>query len=123
MDAKFKRVLMGLIRAPDHRHESMTQASQCSSCGERFQEGLALYKRYRREHPEDAWQRPQYALSPELRNRFNLLVDRVQKDKLYRRHVLRLAHGTEEEKDEEIKKSNEGYYTTHYEEGGNIKKI
>ena len=77
----------------------------------------------RKEHPEEfTYKEPEFIPSPELKRDVDMLVDRVKKDKLYKRHVERMAYGTEEEKDEEIKKSNEQYYQKHYEEDGSIKK-
>ena len=118
-----KRELMAYLDT-GHRHESMTAMSLCKHCGERFKKGEAFYNRLRKEKPElFIYNRPEFKPSKETRNLFAGLMDRIQRDKLYQRHLKRLSRGTEEEKDEEIKKSNEGYYRKHYEEGDNIKKI
>ena len=125
MEANFKRHLMSLMRSPDHGHPSMTECMACKSCGERFAKAKALYDRTRREHPElftgeNARKEPEYIPSQELKEDFVKLVERSRKDKLYRRHIEKLAYGTELEKDEEMKKSNKGYYTKHYEQDGKI---
>ena len=81
-----------------------------------------MYKQRKRDEAEEcAYKKTGFIPSAELDKSYGMLLDRVKKDKLYKRHMERLARGTEKEKDEEIKKSNEGYYQTHYEEGGMIK--
>jgi hypothetical protein len=77
-----------------------------------------------REKPElFEYKPPEFKPDLETKEMFGRLVERVKKDKLYRQHIERLAYGTEEQKDEEIAKNNAGYYRSHYEEGGNIKKV
>ena len=131
MKADFKQYLMSLLKLR-HRHPdpvtkqpSMSEALKCNECGERFKKAEAVYNQRRREHPEEFMRtQPEFIPSPQARKDFEMLIDRVKNDELYRRHVQRLAWGTEEEKDEEIKKANEGYYDTHYtEKGGSIKEI
>lgn len=129
MRLDFKKRLMGLLKLkhshldPFTKQPSMSEALKCSECGYRFKKAEDLYNRMRKEHPEEfIYKQPEFIPSPELKRDVDMLVDRVKKDKLYKRHVERMAYGTEEEKDEEIKKSNEGYYQKHYEEDGNIKK-
>lgn len=130
MRKDFKDYLMTLLKLR-HKHldpftkdPSLSEALKCVDCGNQFKKAEEVYNRRRREHPEEfIYKMPEFEPSPELKNMFAKLVDRIKEDKLYRRHIERLAHGTEEEKDEEIKKANEGYYGTHYEEEGNIKKV
>ena|SRR3990167_1860795 len=130
MRQDLKNRLMGLLKLrhghvdPFTGEPSMREALKCNTCGERFKRAEAIYNRMRKEHPEEfVYKEPEFVPSPELKKDFEMLVHRVKKDALYKRHVNRMAFGTEEEKDEEIKKSNEGYYDTHYEEGGMVKKI
>lgn len=130
MKADFKKKLMGMLKLK-HSHldpftklPSFTAALSCKSCGEQVVKAEALYKKMRREHPEEfVYKQPEFIRSKALEKDYDMLSERVKKDKLYQRHLNRLAHGTEQEKDEEVKKSNEGYYQTHYEEKGRIKEI
>jgi len=130
MKPGLKRKLMQMLKLK-HPHNdpftgqpSMKEALKCKECGEQVVQAEALYKQRQRTHPEEfVYKEPEFQRSPELLENYGKLFDRVKKDKLYKRHVERLAHGTEQEKDEEVKKSNEGYYQTHYEEDGSIKKI
>lgn len=119
---------MGLLKLkhshldPETQQPSMKEALKCDECGRQIAKAETIYKQRRREHPEEfIYKKPEFIPSPELDKSYGMLLDRVKKDKLYKRHIERLARGTEKEKDEEIKKSNEGYYQTHYEEGGMIK--
>ena len=122
---------MGLLRLrhshldPYTKQPSMSVALQCKECGIQVMQAQDFYNRYRKMHPEwFIYKKPEYATSPELEKDYELLADRKQKDPLYREHIRRLAHGTEAEKDEEVRKSNEGYYQTHYVDGdGSIKEI
>lgn len=128
MKKDFKNYLMGLLKLK-HSHPdpftgepSMSEALKCKECGEQFKKAEAVYEQRRKEHPEEfVYQKPEFRPSPELKRSFEMLMHRVKNDKLYKRHIEQLARGTEEDKDEEIKKSNEGYYQTHYEEDGDIK--
>ena len=114
-----KKYLLGLYHTGHCK--SMSEAITCKYCAVKFKKAEFEHRRLRREKPElFGYKQPEFKPSRETRNMFGMLVDRIKKDKLYKRHVERLAHGTEEEKDEEIKKSNEGYYRKHYEKEGNI---
>lgn len=126
----FKRKLMGLLKLrhshldPFTKTPSMAEALKCKKCGEQVVQAEALYKKMRKEHPEEfEYKEHEFVRSPELEKDYDMLIDRVKKDKLYRRHIEKLAKGTEQEKDDEIKKSNKGYYQKHYEEDGSVKKI
>lgn len=121
MDKTFKRHLMTYLDT-GHRHQSMTDMTNCDHCTVKFNKGKALFERLQKEKPElFIYERPEFTPSEDTKVMFGQLMERIKKDKMYRRHIERLAHGTEEEKDEEIKKSNVGYYKTHYEQDGNIK--
>ena len=131
MKKDFKQYLMGLLKLK-HPHPdpftgqpSMKEALKCKECGEQVVKAEEIYKRRRKEYPEEfVYKKPEFIPSPELDESYGMLIERVKKDKLYKRHIERLACGTEKEKDEEIKKSNEGYYQKYYTEGGgSIKKI
>lgn len=130
MRKDFKRYLMGLLKLK-HSHldpftgqPSMLEALKCYECGGQVMKAEAAYKRRRRTHPDEfIYKKPEFIKSPELEKTYDLLISRIKNDQLYKSHIQKLAHGTEKEKDEEIKKSNEGYYAHNYEEGGIIKKI
>lgn len=130
MKKDFKRFLMGKLKLK-HQHldpfmgqPSMKEALKCKQCGEQVVQAETIYKQRRKEHPEEfVYKEPEFIRSPELLKNYDMLFDRVKKDKLYQRHLERLASGTEAEKDEEIEKSNKGYYQTHYEEDGSVKKV
>ena len=114
MNAEAKRQLMTYLDT-GHRHESMTGMWACRHCGDRFQKGKDFFDRMVREKPELFEYKP-LELKPdnETSEMYGKLIDRIKKDKLYHRHIERLAHGTEEEKDEEIAKSNSGVYRKGY---------
>ena len=118
MDAILKKELLTHLDTV-HRHESMTDMAKCGYCGKRYKKGEALWNRMRKEKPElFTYQKPEFHPSKKTKGLFERLVDRIKRDKLYNRHLKRMAWGTEEEKDEEIKLFNKGYYRSHYEEGG-----
>ena len=130
MKKDLKNYLMGLLKLrhnhldPFSQTPSMREALKCAECGEQVVKAQDVYNRMRREHPEEfIYKKPVFVPSPELKESFRMLVERVKNDGLYKRHIERLARGTEEEKKQEIKKANAGYYDTHYEEGGSIKKV
>lgn len=130
MKKEFKRYLMSLLKLK-HSHldplsgqPSMTEAFKCSECGGQVIKAEAIYNQRRKTHPEEfVYKKPEFIKSSELEKTYDMLIHRIKNDQLYKAHIEKLAHGTEKEKDEEIKKSNEGYYEHHYEEGGMIKKI
>ena len=130
MKKDFKKYLMGLLKLK-HSHPdpftgepSMKEALKCDECGYRFKKAEAVYNLRRKTHPEEfVYKKPEFIRSPELKNHYDMLFQRVKNDKLYKAHLERLAHGSEKEKDIEIERSNEQYYTKHYEEGGIVKKI
>ena len=130
MKQDLKNRLMGLLKLkhshldPFSQEPSMREALKCDECGKQVIKAQGIYNQRRKDHPEEfVYKEPAFVPSPELYKSFEMLIQRVKNDGLYKRHIERLAHGTEEEKDNEIKKANEGYYDTHYEEGGSIKKI
>lgn len=120
MNKDFKRHLMTYLDT-GHRHQSMTDMAKCKHCGDKFTKGKALFERYVKKHPEIIeYTPPEFKPSEDTKTMFGKLMDRIRKDKAYRQHIEKLAHGTEQEKDEEIAKSNSGYYRNHYEKDGNI---
>lgn len=129
MKPAFRNYLMSLLKLrhnhldPETQQPSLTEALKCQKCGEQVIKAEAIYKQMRKEHPEEFVRKQEFIRSPELNKDYEMLIERVKKDKLYRRHIERLARGTEKEKDEEIKKSNEQYYQTHYEKDGRIEKV
>ena len=95
MDQTFKKHLMGMMTTGGHRHEEMSQTLACKYCGERMKKAEVLYKRMRKEKPELFIRKePEFMPSQEIRNMFGQLVDRVKKDKLYRRHLELSVRGT-----------------------------
>ena len=116
-----KKYMMGLLRT-GHCTE-MGKALACKYCGTKFKKAEKEYNRLRKEKPE-LFQReePEFKPSPKLRTMFEQLVERINKDKLYRRHLERSQYGTPEEQEREATLADSGYYKKHYEEGGNILK-
>ena len=113
MKADLKRHMMGLLNTQGHCRE-ISRALFCEVCGPKMQKAKGLYDRLKREEPELlVYKRPEFKPSEDTKEMFGKLMERVKKDSVYRKHLEKLAHGTEEEKDKEIKKSNEGYYRTH----------
>ena len=130
MKKDFKKYLMRLLKLK-HKHPdpftgepSMSEALKCSDCGGQVAKAEAVYNQRRKKHPEEfVYKKPEHIRSPELEESWNQLIHRVKNDNLYKAHLARLTKGTESQQKEEMKKIGEGYYTTHYEEGGIIKKI
>lgn len=122
---------MGLLKLkhshldPFTKQPSMSESLKCKECGEQVARAFLLYQRYRKTNPEMfVYKEPELPRSKELERSYELLADRTKKDSLYKEHIRKLAHGTEAEKDEEIKKVNNKYYQTHYaEKDGGIRKI
>ena len=114
MRADFKRQLMAYLSTGGHRHAEMSKTLACNHCGERFKKGEALYNWARRERPElFTYKKPDFEPSPELKNMFQMLVDRVKNDKLYGKHLELSLKGTPEEQELETRRANSGYYTRH----------
>lgn len=110
MQTDAKRQLMTYLDT-GHRHASMTDMSVCSYCGDRFQKGKAFFERLQKENPKVfEYKRPEFTPSKETKEIFGKLMERIKKDSVYRKHIEKMAGGTEEEKDEEIAKVNKGYY-------------
>ncbi len=130
MRADFKKKLMHMLKLkhphpdPFTKQPSMKEALSCKECGEQIVQAQELYNRYRKTNPEwFTYQEPEFIRSPELEKDYDLLTERKQKDPLYKEHIRKLTFGTEKEKDEEVKKSNEGYYQKHYvDESGSVRK-
>ena len=99
MRADAKRQLMTYLDT-GHRHSSMSDMWACRYCGNRFQKGKNFFERLVKEKPEVfEYKPPEFKPDNETKEMFGKLVERVKKDKLYRRHIERLAYGTEEQKD------------------------
>lgn len=123
MKKDFKKELLSYFDT-GHRHESFMGMMKCRYCGEKFQKGKALIERKMREEPSlFLREKRKFEPSPELREMYWKLVERVKKDRLYRRHLERLQYGTKEEAERESRLAAAGYYDTHYEENGEIKTI
>lgn len=127
----FKKKLMGMLKLkhphldPYTKQPSMSVALQCKECGEQVAQAHAMYQKYQKDHPEwFVYKKPEFTPSADLEKDYELLAERKQKDPIYREHIRRLTSGTEQEKDEEIQKSNAGYYQTHYvDERGSVREI
>ena len=120
MQKEFKKYMMSLLNTGGHCKE-MKLALNCKYCGTKFKKAEAVFNRYKRENPElVTYKQPEFQASEKTRGLFGQLLDRINKDKLYKRHLKRMAYGTEEEKDREIALFNKGYYRSHYEKNGNI---
>lgn len=110
MNKDFKRKLMSFLQT-GCGHASMNEAALCHKCGKRFKEGEALYNKMRRERPElFAVEKPEFKPSAKLQGMMNQFVDRMQNDKLYRRHLELSQYGTPEEQEREAKLSDQGFY-------------
>ena len=110
MKTDLKRHMMGLMNTQGHCLE-ISKALFCKRCGPKLQKAKGLYDQLK---PEDLmYQRPELDVKPETKEMFGKLMERIKKDSVYRKHLEKLAHGTEEEKDKEMQKSNEGYYRKH----------
>lgn len=130
MRKDFKKYLMSLLKLK-HSHldpltqtPSMKEALKCYDCGGQVAKAEAVYKRRERTHPDEfIYKKPEFIRSQELETHWQMLIDRVKNDKLYKAHLERLNKGTESQQKEEMRKIDEGYYQKHYEEGGIIKQI
>ena len=109
------------IMAPgDHRHENMTDASKCHSCGLKFQKAKKEYDRLYQEYPERFARKEPEGFDRETENMGDMLTERLKQDKMYKEHIRKLAFGTPEEKQVEQARWRNGFYKKHT--GDNIKK-
>ena len=108
-----KKYMLGLLHT-GHCKE-MSAALACKYCGTKFKKAEAEYNRLRRQHPELFIRKaPEFQPSPELKNMFDKLTDRVRNDKLYQEHLRLSLKGTPEEQKRETDRANSGYYKRHY---------
>ena len=113
MRADFKKYMLGLLYT-GHCKE-MSQALACKRCEPKFSKAWSEYNRLRKEKPELFIRKePEFQPSPELKNTFEKLVDRVRNDKLYQEHLRLSLKGTPEERKRETDRANSGYYKRHY---------
>src|SRR5437870_7321006 len=111
MQKDVKKYIQSLMVSGAHRHESMTDTMKCDTCGVNFKKAEFEYNRLRRQKPELFTRKtPDEPMTSELGNQWAQLEDRLKKDKLYRKHVEILAHGTFEEKKRESERMNSGFY-------------
>ena len=108
-----KKYMLGLLHT-GHCKE-MFKALACKYCGTKFKKAEAEYNRLRKEKPELFIRKtPEFQPSPELKNMFDKLTDRVRNDKLYQEHLRLSLKGTPEEQKRETNRANSGYYKRHY---------
>lgn len=121
MNRDIRRYIANIMAPGDHRHESMSDAAKCDSCGLKFQKARKEYDRLRITYPDKfIRQEPDKGYSRETQNMGDMLTERLKQDKLYREHLRKLAFGTSEEKQRELKRMKSGFYKRHT--GDNIRK-
>lgn len=124
MDTDIKRHIMNIMKGGTGgcKHLEMTEALACSTCQSKMLRAQSEYNRLYREHPEKFVTKKaddgldNHAL--ELSQQFG---DRVTNDKVYREHIRLLAHGTQEEKQRELKREYGGFYERNT--GSGIRKL
>ena len=109
-----KRYLLSLLDT-GHRHESMTLMSECDYCSAKFKKAKEAYDRLVRENPEILldFAKPEFQPSEELKKMREQLGDRLQRDKLYKKHIELSFKGTPAESKREEERANSGYYQKH----------
>lgn len=126
MDKDVKTHIMNIMKSGTGgcNHQEMSQALKCPTCQMKMIRAQSELKRLSKEYPEKFVRKePEYKNSPEVEKNFEMLADRLGKDKLYQQHLKLVSTGTPEERKRETIRANRGYYERHYEEDGNIKKI
>ena len=113
MEASAKKYLLSLLDT-GHRHESMTSMLACNYCGGKFKKAEKEYNRLRRDKPElFGVKQPEWKPSEELVKMREQLGDRLQRDKLYQKHIRLSFKGTPAESKREEERANSGYYKRH----------
>ena len=98
----------------DHKHLSMTDATQCKSCGYKMVKAQREYNRLIHEYPDKfVRKQPEEPFSPYTENLGQMLEDRIKNDTLYQNHLKKLAFGTPEEKQKEMRRMKNGFYEKH----------
>ena len=114
MDATLKNWLIGEFRRGGHRHESMTEASSCDTCGANFKRVERIYNEKVRNNPEllkrEEIKKPLSAKGAEM---YNAMEDRLKNDPMYKWHLKKAAFGTESERRREAQRMDSGYYEKH----------
>ena len=114
MKQDVKNYIQGLMVTGGHRHESMTDTLRCVYCGNNFKKAERQYHWLRKEKPELFIKKePEYKESEETAQMRQMLIDRLNRDKLYQEHIRLSEKGTLEEKIRENKRANRGYYRRH----------
>ena len=113
METSAKKYLLSLL-ATGHPHESMTSMLACNYCGGKFKKAEKEYNRLRREKPElFGIKKPEWKPSPELAEKRGQLAERLQRDKLYQKHIRLSFKGTPAESKREEERANSGFYKKH----------
>ena len=113
MEKSAKDYIVSLL-ATGHPHESMTDMLTCDYCGGKFKKAEKEYNRLRREKPElFGIKKPEFKPSTELKEMRGQLGDRLQRDKLYQKHIRLSFKGTPAESKREEERANSGFYTKH----------
>ena len=75
---------MGLLNTQGHCRE-ISKALFCKDCGPKMQKAKGLYDRLKQEEPGLLeYKRPELELPQETKTMFGQLVERIQKDKMYK---------------------------------------
>lgn len=98
---------MGLMNTQGHCRE-IKKALFCERCGPRLQKAKELFDCLKKE--ELVYTPPEFTPKEDTKEMFGKLMERIKNDSTYRKHIEKMAHGNEDEKDKELNKVNEGYY-------------
>lgn len=103
------------------KHQEMSEALKCLTCQMKMVRAQSEYNRLRKEHPEKFIRKIDDGYTPNEQNMGDMLEERIKQDSLYRKHLMLLVTGTQEEKIRENKREMSGYYEKHT--GDQIRKI
>ena len=110
----FKEYLVNIMAPGDHKHESITEAQDCPKCKPKILKAWGAFQTVKREKPELLIRpKPQFKPSEELTQMRGQLGDRLQRDKLYQRHIRLSFKGTPAESKREEERANSGFYKKH----------
>ena len=113
MEKSAKNYIISLL-ATGHPHESMSGMLACNYCGGKFKKAEKEYNRLIRDKPElFGVKQPEWKPSTELVKMREQLGDRLQRDKLYQKHIRLSFKGTPAESKREEERANSGFYTKH----------
>lgn len=112
MDRDIKTHIMNIMKSGTGgcKHEEMSQALSCKSCGDRMIKAQGEYKRLQKLHPEKFIRKEPVEFTKKEQILGDMLTERIKKDKLYQNHLKTLATGTTEEKLKEVQRIKSGFY-------------